>query len=142
MNSDRDAWERKIAERTRSVADVTLPPRPQKFGARPMTVDGVRFDSTREATRYQELKLMAAAGLIAHLELQPIFPLQVVELFRGGPPWTVTLCGVYTADFRYVDNATGEIIVEDTKSEPTKTTAYQLRKRIAEAVHGFTVREV
>jgi len=65
-----------------------------------------------------------------------------VELFRPGPPWVVHHVGVYTADFRYTDRATGEIVIEDTKSGPTKTTAYQLRKRIAEAIHGIVIREV
>jgi hypothetical protein len=152
MTTDRAAWARAIEHRTRSnlriadairIGDPPLPaPRANKYGAIATTVDGIRFDSRKEATRYQDLKILQAAGVIANLELQPEYPLMVVELFRGGPPFVVRACGVYTADFRYLDNTTGEIVVEDTKSAPTKTKAYRLRKRIAEAIHGITVREL
>jgi len=153
---DREAWTKHLEARAEPAAprrirngntwievigDAPAAKR-SKYGARPVAVAGIRFDSTKEATRYQELKMLEAAGLISALELQPIFPLQVVELWRSGPPWVVTLCGVYTADFRYVDQSSGEVVVEDVKSGPTITTAYQLRKRIAEAVHGMTVREL
>jgi hypothetical protein len=142
MSGDRDAWTTLVNRRLRIGLTAPQPvPRP-KYGARPVTVDGIRFDSTKEATRYQELKVLVAGGVIRDLRLQPPFPLAVVELWRDGPPWVVTPCGVYTADFQYVDATTGEVVVEDVKSGPTKTTAYQLRKRIAEAVHGITIREV
>jgi hypothetical protein len=161
--ADRDAWAKHIEARTRAnlrpgkYQAITgllraesirasepgpAAPKPNKYKARPMVVDGIRFDSTHEANRYQELKLLQSAGNIGSLELQPMFPLQVVELFRGGPPWVITCCGIYTADFRYTDHATGEIVVEDTKSDPTKTTDYKLRKYLAETIHGITVREL
>ena len=50
--------------------------------------------------------------------------------------------GHYTPDFRIV-YASGEIVIEDVKSEPSKTTAYKLRKRIFEANYWpLTVTEV
>jgi hypothetical protein len=125
------------------VASATVT-RPSKYRARPVVLDGIRFDSMREGARYLDLKILVAAGQIRDLELHPRYPLSVVELFRCGdcPPWIIAHCGVYTADFRYVDAATGEVIVEDTKSGPTRTTAYRLRKRIVEAIHGVTIREL
>jgi hypothetical protein len=57
-------------------------------------------------------------------------------------PIVVTCAGTYTADFAYLDLESGEIVIEDVKSDATKTTDYRLRKRIAELVHGVTVREV
>ena len=41
-----------------------------KFGAKPKTVDGIRFDSTLEARYYEHLKLLKQAGVISELELQ------------------------------------------------------------------------
>lgn len=41
-----------------------------KFGARPKTVDGIRFDSTLEAEYYVYLKALHKAGVISKLELQ------------------------------------------------------------------------
>lgn len=43
--------------------------RPNKYNNRKTTVDGIKFDSIREAERYQELKLLEEAGEISHLEL-------------------------------------------------------------------------
>lgn len=36
--------------------------RPNKYNNRKTTVDGIKFDSIREAERYQELKLLEEAG--------------------------------------------------------------------------------
>ena len=38
-------------------------------------VDGIKFDSKREAERYKELKLLERAGKISDLILQPRFEL-------------------------------------------------------------------
>lgn len=114
-----------------------------KYGNKHVVVDGHLFDSKKESQRYQELKLMRQAKQIEELELQPMFPLHVMELHRsGGVPIKIATVGIFTADFRYVDLASGEIVVEDVKSEATKHTAYRLRKKIAEAVHGITIREL
>jgi hypothetical protein len=118
-------------------------PRRHKYHARATVVDGIRFDSTKEAKRYRDLSLLAAAGQIHRLEVHPRFPIDVVELYRygRGRALHVASCGTYTADFRYA-LAGGEVVVEDVKSGPTKTEAYRLRKRLVEAIHGITIREV
>ena len=46
-----------------------------KYKAKPLTVDGIRFASQREGSRYRELKLLEKAGQITGLELQPVFEL-------------------------------------------------------------------
>lgn len=117
-----------------------------KYGNTSVKVDGFTFDSKKESARYQELKYLQKAGQIADLELQPVFPLHIMALWRSQMPIEVVTVGVFTADFRYVDlkvHARGEIVVEDVKSEATAAnTAYRLRKKIAEAVHGVIIREV
>jgi hypothetical protein len=133
--ADRAAWTRQLG------GELDAPPlRANKYHAQMCTVDGIRFDSTKEARRYEELKVLAAAGEILALERQPEFPIIVLELWRDDGQQV--LCGRYRADFRYVDAQSGEVVIEDTKSGPTKTTAYRLRKRLAEAIHGVTIREV
>jgi len=149
MNADRDSWTA-YAERHGLVTPDRAPaelarqaPAPaNKYHAEPIHVDGVRFASRKEAARYLELKLMSKAGLIDALELQPVFPLHIMEIWRSGLPIVVAYCGKFTADFQYVDLQTGEIVVEDVKSTVTKTEAYRLRKTIAEHVHGITIREL
>ena len=46
-----------------------------KYGNRKVTVDGVVFDSKREAARYKELKLLQEAGEIKGLQMQVPFEL-------------------------------------------------------------------
>jgi len=133
MSSDRAAW----TQHLRIHGDLVAPK--SKYGAKPMVVDGIRFDSTKEARRYSELRLLEKAGQIRDLELQPRFPIDVREL-RDIAKWIN--CGYYTADFRYVETATGQVVIEDVKSGPTKTAAYRLRKRLVEAIHGVTISEV
>ena len=138
----RDDWTQyAVQDGLLQAAPDEAPPR-SKYGAVKETVDGIVFASKKEAARYVELTHLVAAGLIDQPELQPVFPLHVMELWRSQVPIVITTIGVYKADFRYRDLQTGEIVVEDVKSGPTKTEAYRLRKRVAEAVHGMCVREV
>lgn len=46
-----------------------------KLGNRKVTVDGIEFDSKKEAQRYYELKLLQRAGVISELELQKEYEL-------------------------------------------------------------------
>ena len=92
-----------------------------KFSARAVEVDGIKYPSKAEANRHQQLKLMERARAIRALAHQPKFPLVV-----GG----VTV-GVYTADFVYFDG--GRQVVEDVKGIVTE--AASLRMRLFMALH-------
>jgi hypothetical protein len=132
MTTDRAAWTRELSD--------DEPLRANKYHAQVCTVDGIRFDSRKEARRYERLKLLAAVGEIRDLELQPEFAITVLELWRA--EGQMVHCGRFRADFRYVETHTGEVVIEDTKSPPTRNTAYRLRKRLVEAIHGVTIREL
>ena len=132
--SDRAAW-------THAIAPGIAPVRANKYHARKCTVDGIQFDSRREAERYRELQILKRAGLIRNLERQPEFLILVSTLY-GTSPRPLVRVGRYRADFRYVDTDTGQLVIEDAKSPATRTTAYRLRKRLVEAIHGVTIREV
>jgi len=101
-----------------------------KYGNQKMTVDGRTFDSTKEARRYIDLRLLEKAGVITNLECQPVIELPV--------------CGVvvarYLPDFSY--SCDGVRIVEDVKSVATRTPIYRLKVKLVKAVHGIEVREV
>ena len=132
MTSARVLWARHLG----------VPVRPQsKYGATPLVVEGIRFDSKREARRYQELRVLERLGVVRDLERQPRYALEVLELHHGAAGAIVN-CGHYTADFRYLDVESGRVMVEDVKSQATRTTAYRLRKRLVEAIHGVTITEV
>lgn len=115
-------------------------PSTHKYAARSVRVDGILFDSQREAARYHELKMLLNAGMIADLEIHPGWPLIVSE--QDGPPWIFHTIGMFHADFRYRDRTTGTVVVEDVKSKPTKTEAYKLRKRFVEARYKITIVEI
>jgi hypothetical protein len=148
MNADRDAWTRWAETHPNPrtpVAQAHAPAKANKYHAIPVHVDGRRFASQKEAARFLELQLWQQAGQIADLVCHPVYPL-LVHLYGAAPTaarvFGVVSVGRYTADFRYLNLTTGEIVVEDVKSTATKTTAYRLRKKLAEAIHGITVTEV
>ena len=124
-----------------------------KYKAVKTTIDGITFDSKKEAKRYTELKLLEKAGHITHLELQPEFKITI----NGAKICT------YKADFRYFTvraennersyNSKGEWqtptktgdkegqIVEDVKG--FKTPIYRLKKKLVEASYpGTLIKEV
>lgn len=103
-----------------------------KFGNEPTVVDGMRFASKAEARRYGWLKIAQFAGEITDLECQPRFPLKV----EG------SLICTYVADFRYTDARTGFKVVEDVKSDPTRTPIYKLKAKLLKALHGIDIVEV
>lgn len=101
-----------------------------KYGNRKTEVDGIVFDSKKEAARYQELLLLQRAGEIERLERQPKY-----EFEHNG-----VKIGSYRPDFVYLDKRNGWV-VEDVKSPASKTTAYRLRKKMMYAFHGLKVLE-
>lgn len=103
-----------------------------KFGAKKTVLDNITFASRAEAQRYADLKLLERIGEITDLELQPAFDLVV-----NGQK----VCR-YIADFRYRETATGETVVEDVKSAPTRTPEYRIKRKLMAALFGIDVREV
>jgi hypothetical protein len=94
--------------------------------------EGRRHASKKEARRWAELQMLQRTGHIYGLTHQPPYDLVVNGV----------LIGRYTADSRYVDVKTGQVIVEDCKSPASKTTAYKLRRKLMKAIHGVDVVEV
>lgn len=70
-----------------------------KYKNRRTEVDGIEFDSLKEARRYGELKLLVKGGVIKDLELQPVFELIPKQKHNGK---TVRKAN-YIADFKYMD---------------------------------------
>lgn len=100
----------------------------------------IRFDSKKEATRYDELMLLLKAKRIKNLKLQPEYTLQ--EAFTT-PEGERIKAIRYKADFSYEKFVSGEIvtIVEDVKSEGTKTQQYLLKRKLMQD-KGIKITEV
>lgn len=101
-----------------------------KYGNKRTQVGERTFASKREANRFLELQLLEKSGQIECLELQPKFPIVVNGM----------KCGVYIADFRFMEG--GKTIIEDVKSKPTMTAVYRLKKRLVRALYGIDIVEV
>ena len=102
-----------------------------KYKNAPEKRDGVRFDSKKEARRYDELLTMLRAGLISDLRLQPQFTLQ--ESY-------CTETGERVRAVRY--RAGGKLIVEDVKSTATRTKEYLRNKKFMRSKFGIDIQEV
>lgn len=110
-------------------------------------VDGIPFDSIKEANRYRELKLLKQKGEIARLELQPVYKLIINN---------VLICK-YKADFRYLQRKEPELyagnplsknktvynsvslVIEDVKG--MKTPVYRLKKKLMKAIYNIEIKE-
>ena len=107
-----------------------------KYHSRKVTIDGMTFDSVREAKRYQELHILHRAGEISDLRCQvkyTLIPKQPKP--SGGYERPLT----YTADFVY-KGRDGREIVEDTKG--VRTPQYIDRRKLMLWRYGIEIREV
>lgn len=104
------------------------PPKPSKYRNQRVTIDGENFASKGEAQRWQELRTMQAAGLIADLKRQVRFTIHI----NG-----YDICA-YIADFVYFER--GERVVEDFKG--FRTEVFTLKKKLLYALYQIEIKEV
>lgn len=119
-----------------------------KYGANKTVIDGIEFDSKREAKRWTELKLLERAGIIRDLDRQVKFVLIPAQreadtigargAIRKGK--IIERECAYVADFVYTDTETGETVVEDTKGFKTKD--YIIKRKLMLWVHKIKIMEV
>ena len=122
-----------------------------KYHSKKTSVDGIIFDSKKEAKRYRELKLLEQAGEIFNLQRQVKYTLiepQYIptgEIYKRGPKkgqpkmkLAERECAYY-ADFVYTDK-TGNTVVEDTKG--MKTQDYKIKRKLMLYKHGISIKEV
>lgn len=103
--------------------------KPSKYRAKKTVVDGITFDSKREADRYSDLRVYANMGWITELRLQVRYDLHAL----GGAK-----VARYVADFVYRDR-NGNEIVEDVKG--VRTPLYNLKKKWMKAEHNIDIVE-
>lgn len=108
-----------------------------KYHNKKVEINGIKFDSKKEAKRYNELKWLEKAHLISKLELQKVFELQPKYINNNGEhirPIT------YIADFFYYDNVKNQYIVEDTKG--FRTEVYKIKKKLFEYKYNMIIKEI
>lgn len=112
------------------LADEGCAVKASKYLNRKTVVDGITFDSAKEARRWSELQLLLRAGKISELSRQERYKLEV----NG------KLICTYVADFSYLEN--GLHIIEDVKSEfSRKMPVYRIKKKLLAALSGAEIRE-
>ena len=99
-------------------------------------VDGIQFDSKKEAARYGELKLLERAGEISELQVQPSFNLMVND----------QLICKYIADFSYLIEdkkypGVYATIVEDVKGckKGCAWEKFRIKAKLMKAIHDIDV---
>lgn len=123
-----------------------------KFGNKKVVVDGVTYDSKKEARRFATLQLREKAGEIRNLKKGVVFHFRDSlgrELLIRSARYKEGRVAKYTADAAYEERRTDvrceawDYVVEDTKSEITRQQAdYKLRIALMEYFFGIRVREV
>lgn len=114
-------------------------------------VNGIAFDSKKEAKRYKELHLLEKSGIITNLELQKKYVLipsqreECDEIYVGGKHKGEKKKGKviekecsYYADFVYLDK-NGNVVVEDRKG--IRTEAYKIKRKLMLHIHGIRIKE-
>ena len=153
----REAYARQMRDLSGAAAPASLPPLsggtfPPDRGNRPLHKgsqgnakyhneraerNGIKFDSRKQARRYDELMMMLRAGIISDLRLEPQFTLQESYITETGERIRAVR---YTADFSYKFG--GKLVVEDVKSKPTRTKEYLRNRKFMRSKFGIDIQEI
>lgn len=124
-----------VGEEGKVIAKKKVAQKGSKYGNKKVEVNGILFDSKREARRYLDLRAMEIAGQIQNLRLQVKYELLPSQRVDGKVAEREV---TYVADFVYEQN--GETVVEDSKGHRTKD--YILKRKMMLYIHGIRIREV
>lgn len=129
-----------------------------KYHNQPVSVNGIRFDSRKEASRYVELMSLQKDGKIRNLRLQAQYTLQESYITPEGERIRairyvadfayerLTQCNVLHTDGEGYEPSTNETrwlqVVEDVKSRATKTAQYEMKKKLLRERFNITITEV
>ncbi|MDO4622632.1 MAG: DUF1064 domain-containing protein [Eubacteriales bacterium] len=122
-----------------------------KYHSKKITIDGITYDSKKEARRHQELLLLERAGEITNLERQVKFTLipaqreYTNEIYTKGrkkgcfkPGKLLERECAYIADFVYREG--DRCVVEDTKG--FRTPEYIIKRKLMLHNFGIRIKEV
>lgn len=124
-----------------------------KYGSKKTILDGISFDSKKEADRWAELRILEKAGKIEDLRRQVKFVLipaqyeESTEIYQRGANKGKPKRGkllehecAYVADFVYRIKETDRTAVEDSKGFRTKD--YIIKRKLMLERYGIRIKEV
>lgn len=123
-----------------------------KYKAKKVIVNGIEFDSKKEANRYSELKLFERCGKITNLQLQVPFVLipaqyeEIKKITKTGKEKTekklIERKLTYIADFVYTQDE--KMIVEDVKGyrHAGSYNLFVIKRKLMLYIHGIRIVEV
>lgn len=117
-------------------------PLENKYKNKRVTVDGIGFDSMKEARRYKELAFLQKKGYIKDLELQKKFVLIPKQMGEDGKV-AERECS-YVADFYYVDTDTKKKVIEDVKGyrDGGAYRIFSIKRKLVRLIYGIAIKEI
>ena len=109
-----------------------------KYGNRKVTTEDGTFDSVKEYSRWQELKMLERAGEIYDLQRQ--VPFVLIPAQKGEDGRVIERAVKYIADFTYRSRKDNRLTVEDTKG--LKTPEYIIKRKLALYRLGIRIVEI
>lgn len=118
---------------------IAIQAKPSKWRNVKTVVDGITFDSKREAEHYMLLKARQALGEISELQRQVPFQLLCPVLTRDGQSTGASaVVAAYVSDFTYREN--GQLVIVDAKGKRTRE--YALKAKWLALQQGISILEV
>lgn len=104
-----------------------------KYGNTKVVLDGITFDSKREAKRWQDLLLLEKSGAIANLSRQVKYELAPAVKLNGKTKRALT----YILDFQYYDEKTRKHVYEDSKG--CITDVFRVKQHLMRHIWGIDI---
>lgn len=145
-----EASDAKTSKKSKSI--ISRSSKKSKYHSIATCIDGIYFDSRKEARRYQELRLLERAGEISGIKTQVPFELVPAQYSISDEVYTkgarkgerkrgacLEKAVTYRADFVYKDK-NGNTVVEDTKG--VKTTDYIIKRKLMLYIYRIRIKEI
>jgi phosphoenolpyruvate-protein kinase (PTS system EI component) len=121
-------------------AEMATQPKPSKYRNVKTVVDGIAFDSKREAYYFTGLKLRERAGDITDLKRQVRYSLYAPDMTVSNADITVSHeISAYVADFTFTDSDGVKHIVD---AKGKRTAMYILKAKWMRLQYGIEIEEV
>lgn len=113
-----------------------------KYKNKRVTVDGMEFDSLKEARRYKELAFLQKKGHIKNLECQKKFVIIPKQLGEDGK--VAERETAYVADFYYEDTDTKKKVCEDVKGyrDGGAYRIFVIKRKLMRLIYKIAVKEI